>query len=60
MNQEELQKLERLSVIINTDLCILRNAVTNCDENDLQWHDLTDFVNKIYKKSNKMRNFFNN
>ena len=59
MNKDELFELERLSVDINTNLRILKNAVTNCDDNDLQWHDLTEFVDKIYEKSNEMGKFFN-
>jgi hypothetical protein len=58
MDQEELYELERLSIYIDTDLRILKNAVTNCDENDLEFHDLTEFLGKIYEKSNKMRKIF--
>lgn len=59
MTDEELGKIEILSININTDLCILKNAMTN-QENDLHITDLTDFVEKIYKASNEIRNVFVN
>lgn len=59
MTDEELSKIEILSININTDLCILKNAMTN-QENDLRIDDLTDFVEKIYTASNEMRNVFVN
>lgn len=60
MNQEEHSKIEILSIDINTDLCILKNAIKNNDGNDLLISDLTDFVDKIYKSSNEMREVFSN
>lgn len=60
MNQEELRKAEILSVDINTDLCILKNAIKNSDNNNLQMSDLIDFIEKIYKISDEMRNIFIN
>lgn len=60
MNNEELSKLEILSIDINTDLCILKNAMKNDDDNDLQTDDLVDFVEKIYNLSNEMRAVFIN
>lgn len=58
MNREELDKVESLSIDINTNLCILKNAMTNSDCNDLQIYDLIDFVRRIYDSSNKMREVF--
>ncbi len=60
MNQEELSKIEVLSIDINTDLCILKNAMTNPDDNDLAIDDLIDFVERIHKASNEMRSVFVN
>ena len=60
MNAEELAKVEVLSLDINTDLCILKNAMTNPDNNDLLISDLVNFVEKIYKASDEMRNVFIN
>lgn len=58
MNQEEQIKVEILSVDINTNLCILKNAIINHDENDLQISDLINFVKRIYNSSNEMRDVF--
>lgn len=60
MNSEELSKVEILSIDINTDLCILKNAMKNGDDNDLQTEDLVDFVEKIYRQSSEMRTIFVN
>jgi hypothetical protein len=60
MNEEELSQIEVLSIDINTDLCILKNAMTNPDDNTLVMDDLVDFVAKIYKTSDEMRNVFVN
>lgn len=59
MNQEELSKIEILSIDINTDLCILKNAMANPD-NDLVIDDLIGFIERIYNASNEMRNVFVN
>lgn len=55
MNQDEIIKLEKLALDLNTDLCILKNAVTNNENNDLQLSDLIDFVEKAYKMSEEIR-----
>lgn len=60
MNIKELSKVELLSIDINTDLCILKNAIINPADNDLHISDLVDFVEKIYNASNEMRNIFGN
>lgn len=60
MNQEELRKAEILSTDINTDLCILKNAIKNSDNNNLHMSDLIDFIERIYKTSDEMRNVFIN
>lgn len=60
MNQEEISKVEILSIDINTDLCILINAMKNSDDNNLEIDDLILFVDRIYKASNEMRNIFVN
>lgn len=60
MNQDEINKVEVLSVDINTDLCILKNAMMNSDDNNLEIDDLICFVVRIYKLSNEMRNVFIN
>lgn len=60
MNSDELSKIELLSIDINTDLCILTNAMKNSDNPDLQVLDLIDFVERIYKASNEMRTVFVN
>lgn len=60
MNKEEFAKVEILSIDLNTDLCILKNAMKNGDDNDLQMDDLVDFMEKIYKLSKEMRDVFVN
>lgn len=60
MNNDELSKIELLSVDINTDLCILTNAMRNSDNNNLEIDDLILFVDRIYNSSNEMRNIFVN
>jgi hypothetical protein len=60
MNQEEILRLENLAVDLNTDLCILKNAIKNNDDNDLQITDLMDSLEKIYKISNKIREISSN
>lgn len=55
MHENEIHKLQILSLELNTDLCILKNAVKNEDENDLHISDLVDFVEKIYKMSDEIR-----
>lgn len=54
MNQDEINKLERLALKLNIDLCILKNAVTNNDDNDLQISDLIIFLKRMYKISDEI------
>ena len=60
MNQEDLSQIEILSIDINTDLNILKNAMSNPDDNTLVMDDLVDFVERIYKMSDEMRKVFVN
>lgn len=55
MDEDEIRKLKIAALELNTDLCILKNAVTNNTDNDLQLSDLIDFVEKIYKMSDEIR-----
>lgn len=54
MNQDEISKLQRLSLDLNTNLCILKNAVTNNEENDLYISDLIVFLRRMYKISDEI------
>lgn len=54
MNQDEIDKLERLALDLNTDLCILKNAVRNDDDNDLHISDLIVFLKRMYKISDEI------
>lgn len=60
MNNDELSKIEVLSIDINTDLCILISAMKNSDNNILEIDDLIVFVDRIYSASNEMRDVFIN
>lgn len=60
MNNDELSKIEVLSIDINTDLCILINAMKNTDDNNLEIDDLILFVDRIYSTSNKIIKVFIN
>lgn len=55
MNQDEINKLQILSLELNTDLCILKNAIKNGDDNDLHISDLIDSIEKTYKMSDEIR-----
>lgn len=57
MNQQEIEKLDELTLDLNMDLCILKSAVT-CFDDDLEISDLINFVQKLYKTSNKIRGIF--
>lgn len=57
MNQQEMQKLDELTLDLNMDLCILKSAVM-CFDDDLEASDLVNFVQKLYKTSNEIRNIF--
>ena len=58
MNQEEISKIDELTLYLDTDVRILRNAITNPDNDDLQIFDLVDFIEKISKTSMEIRNIF--
>lgn len=58
MNNQEIQKLDELTLDLNMDLAILNSAVGSFDDN-LQICDLINFVKKIYKNSEEIRNIFN-
>ncbi len=55
MNQDEINKLQRLSLDLNTDLCILKNAIKNGDDNDLHVSDLANSIENLYTMSDKIR-----
>lgn len=59
MNQQELQKLDELTLDLNMDLCILKSAII-CFDDDLKTSDLVNFVQKLYKISNEIRDIFYN
>ena len=54
MNQDEVSKLQSLSLDLNTNLCILKNAVMNNEENDLYISDLIVFLKRMYKISDEI------
>lgn len=58
MTDEELFKIESLAININTDLCILKNAMKNNDNNNLKIDDLILFVERIYNSSDDIINVF--
>lgn len=58
MTDEELFKIESLAININTDLCILKNAMKNNDDNNLEIGDLIHFVERIYNKTDEILNIF--
>lgn len=60
MNQDEINKMEDLALNLNTDLCILKNALKNGDDNDLELTDLVDFVEKMYQVSDELREMSGN
>lgn len=55
MNQDKINKLQILSLELNTDLCILKNAIKNGDNNDLNISDLIDSIEKTYTMSDEIR-----
>lgn len=57
MNNEQINRLDDLTFNINCDLAILNSAVNNADK-DLEVYLLGNFVDKIYEKSQKIRNIF--
>lgn len=54
MNEDEINKLQILSLNLNTDLCILKNAIKNGDDNDLHISDLIDSIEKTHKISDEI------
>jgi len=59
MNQELIQRIDELTLDLNMDLSILNSAVRNFD-GDLEVCSLVNFVEKIYKLSDEIREIFNN
>lgn len=57
MKKQDLQKLDELTLDLNMDLCVLKSAIM-CFDEDLKVDDLTNFVQNIYKTSNKIRDIF--
>lgn len=58
MNEQEIQKLDNLTLDLKMDIAVLNSAVGSFDDN-LQVCDLINFVGKIYKKSKEVRDIFN-
>lgn len=58
MTDEDLRKIESFTININTDLCILKNAMKNNDNNTLEIGDLILFVERIYNISEEIINIF--
>lgn len=58
MTDEEIFKIESFAININTDLCILKNAMKNNDNNNLEIDDLISFVEKIYNISDEIIKIF--
>lgn len=56
MNEEQLQRLDRLTLCLNFDLTILNSALKGND--NLEIFILEDFVEKIYQNSEKIRRIF--
>lgn len=54
MNEDEIRKLKIAALELNTDLCILKNAIKNGDDNDLHVSDLVDSIEKLYKMSDEI------
>ena len=59
MNQEQIQKIDNMTLDLNMDLSILNSAVGNA-EDDLEVCALVNFVGKIYKLSSEIRDVFDN
>lgn len=58
MNENQIDRLDSLTLDLNYDLAILRSAVK--DSIDLEVCSLEHFVEKIYKDSEEIRNIFIN
>jgi hypothetical protein len=59
MNKEQLQKIDWLTLDLNMDLSVLNSAVMSFND-DLQICDLINFVERIYKTSDEIREIFDN
>lgn len=59
MNKAEINKLNDLTLDLNMDLCILKSAII-CFDEDLKVSDLTNFAERLYKISSKIRDIFDN
>lgn len=57
MDANELKKLDDLTLELDMDLNILNSALKSDDE-DLEICSLNNFVERIYQKSNEIRNVF--
>lgn len=58
MNTEELEKLDDLTLDLSFDLSILNSAIK--DSENLKLYELTNFVERIYQDSEKIRKIFDN
>ena len=57
MNEEQLDKIDELSLEISLELNILHNALKYTDE-ELEIAAVSHFVENIYKKSTELRSIF--
>lgn len=57
MNQQEIEKLDELTLDLNMDLCVLKSAVASLDD-DLEVSDLVNIAERIYKISSEIRDVF--
>lgn len=57
MNQQEIEKLDELTLDLNMDLCVLKSAVISNSE-DLEVSDLTNITERMYKISSEIRDIF--
>lgn len=58
MNEEQIERLDNLTLDITFDLAILNSAVK--DDNNLETYVLENFVRRLYQTSVKIRNIFDN
>lgn len=59
MNKTQIEELDNLTLDLNFDLAVLYNAIKDADE-ELEVYMLENFVKRIYKISNNLRNIFDN
>jgi hypothetical protein len=57
MDEDQIEKLDTLTLKLNNDLAVLKSAVK--DYLDLEVCSLEHFVERIYKDSEEIRNIFN-